>query len=67
VERRTAPLPRRKEADVTTNQPAENVRMTPEEERAALAAETRDESTEPADEGIGVHTDADDDSHFTEN
>lgn len=52
---------------MSTNQPEENIRMTPEQEEAALATETTDESTEPADEGIGVHTDADEDRHFTEN
>jgi hypothetical protein len=56
-----------KGGDVSTNQPEENIRMTPEQEEAALATETTDESTEPADEGIGVHTDADEDRHFTEN
>jgi hypothetical protein len=52
-------------SEVNTDQPGENIRMTPEE--AVRAAETTEEPTEPADEGIGVHTDADADPHFTEN
>ena len=42
------------------------IRMTPEQERAAQDSAEADESQEPADEGIGVHSDADADSH-TEN
>jgi hypothetical protein len=42
------------------------IRMTPDEERAAHDSAAADESQEPADEGIGVHSDADADSH-TEN
>ena len=52
---------------MNTDQPGENIRMTPEEEEAVRAAETTEEPTEPPDEGIGVHTDADADPHFTEN
>ena len=52
---------------MNTDQPGENIRMTPGEEEAVREAETTEEPTEPADEGIGVHTDADADPHFTEN
>jgi hypothetical protein len=52
---------------VSTNPPEQNIHMTREEEQAAKASAASDESTEPADEGIGVHTDADDDQQLTEN
>lgn len=45
----------------------QSIRMTPEEESAALEAQDMDEETEPADEGVGAHTDAQDDSRHTEN
>lgn len=47
--------------------PEDQIRMTPEEEQAAMEEETSEEGTEPADEGIGVHTDAQGDPRYTEN
>lgn len=41
--------------------------MSPEEEKEALEAKQTDEATEPADEGVGAHTDAQDDPRHTEN
>ncbi len=45
----------------------DSISMTPEEEQAALDAQQTDEATEPADEGVGAHTDAQDDPRRTEN
>jgi hypothetical protein len=45
----------------------DSIRMSPEEEEEALEAKHTDEATEPADEGVGAHTDAQDDPHYTEN
>jgi hypothetical protein len=45
----------------------EKLKMSPEEEQEVLETRQRTESQlEPADEGVGAHTDADDDPH-TEN
>jgi hypothetical protein len=51
----------------TTPQGQDGIAMTPEEEQAALEARATDEATEPADEGVGAHTDAQDDPRYTEN
>jgi hypothetical protein len=45
----------------------DTIRMTPEEEQAALESSPSDEGTEPADEAVGVHTDAQGDQRYTEN
>ena len=45
----------------------DSIRMSPEEEQAALEAKHTDEETEPADEGVGAHTDNQDDPRYTEN
>ena len=52
---------------MSSDQPGDGIRMSPEEERAATQNAPADEATEPADEGLGVHTDADADPHHTEN
>jgi len=51
----------------TTPEGEDSIRMSPEEEQAALEAQATDEATEPADEGVGAHTDAQDDPRYTEN
>jgi hypothetical protein len=51
----------------TTPEGQDSIPMTPEEERAVLEARASDEATEPADEGVGAHTDAQDDPRYTEN
>ena len=51
----------------TTPEGEDSIRMSPEEEQAALEAQSTDEATEPADEGVGAHTDAQDDPRYTEN
>lgn len=45
----------------------DSIRMTPEEEQAVIESQATGEAIEPADEGVGVHTDAQDDPHHTEN
>jgi hypothetical protein len=45
----------------------DSIRMSPEEEQEALQDEQTDEATEPADEGVGAHTDAQGDPRYTEN
>ncbi|MGA8978704.1 MAG: hypothetical protein WB473_06240 [Pedococcus sp.] len=45
----------------------ESIQMTPEEEQAALDSQQTDKATEPADEGVGAHTDSQDDARRTEN
>jgi hypothetical protein len=52
---------------MSSSHPDSDGTMTPEEEQAALRSDTSDEGTEPADEGIGVHTDAAGDDRYTEN
>ncbi|WP_200949202.1 hypothetical protein [Phycicoccus sp. Soil748] len=44
-----------------------SIRMSPEEEQETLEDQQTDEATEPADEGVGAHTDAQDDPRYTEN
>ncbi len=57
------------ERAVSESTPAgqESIRMSPEEEQAALQGSSSDESVEPADEGVGAHTDSQDDDRYTEN
>ena len=66
-----APGSRRRGAEVHVSDPTpageDSIRMSPEEEEEALEAKQTDEATEPADEGVGAHTDAQDDPHYTEN
>jgi hypothetical protein len=52
---------------VTSDASKNSIAMTPDEEQAVLAAKEPDEATEPADEGVGAHTDAADDDRYTEN
>ena len=43
------------------------IRMSPQDEQAVVESRREDESVEPADEGVGAHTDAQDDDRITEN
>lgn len=52
---------------MTSDESENTIRMTPDEERAVLEAKESGEATEPADEGVGAHTDAAGDDRFTEN
>lgn len=52
-------------SDTTPGQ--DSIKMTPEQEQAALDSQQTDEATEPADEGVGALTDSQDDPHHTEN
>ena len=52
-------------SDTTPGQ--DSIQMTPDEEQAALDSQQTDEATEPADEGVGAHTDSQDDPRRTEN
>jgi hypothetical protein len=54
-------------SEPTTPKPEDTIRMTPEQEQAALDASLSEEGTEPADEAVGAHTDAQGDRHYTEN
>lgn len=52
---------------VSSEESERSIRMSSEEERAVLEQTEPDEATEPADEGVGVHTDAADDQDHTQN
>jgi hypothetical protein len=59
--------PREVPVSESTGEGQDSIRMSPEEEQAALESSASEEAVEPADEGVGAHTDSQQDDRYTEN